>query len=121
LSTFPPAFNIHTPLKMEGLPVFRRAYYFVWPLALATGLASLFIASRTADAVIPPLAPAAAAVSAVVADPGSYGTIKGRVVWEGDVPTPKILVEEGKASKDAEVCGAKQPILSQELLVDPKT
>ncbi|MDR3617816.1 MAG: hypothetical protein P4L85_00555 [Paludisphaera borealis] len=97
--------------------MFRRSTFLLRPLAMATGLASLVFAARTADAAIPPVGP----VSSAIIGQGSYGTIKGRVVWEGDVPTPKVLVEEGKASKDPEVCGVKQPILSQELLIDPKT
>jgi hypothetical protein len=97
--------------------MFRRtARSLIKPVALASGLASLVFAARTADAAIPPVGPVS---SAVVGQ--AYGTIKGRVVWEGEVPAPKVLVEKGKASKDAEVCAANQPILSQELMIDPKT
>jgi hypothetical protein len=43
------------------------------------------------------------------------------VVWDGEALAPKVLVEEGKASKDPEVCASNKPILSQEVIVDPKT
>src|SRR5262245_755131 len=37
---------------------------------------------------------------------GGFGTIKGRLVWEGgSVPPAKNLVEQGAAPKDPEVCG----------------
>ncbi len=101
--------------------MFRRAPFIMWSAALATGLASLFILHRLADALIPPADPAPTAAPAPAVAAESYGVIKGRVVWEGDVPTAKVLVEEGKASKDPEVCAANKPILSQELLVDPKS
>lgn len=101
--------------------MFRRASFFLWSAALATGLASLIVVNRSVDALTPPAAPATSPAPAPAIAAGSYGTIKGRVVWEGDVPTPKVLVEEGKASKDPEVCAANKPILSQELLIDPKT
>lgn len=53
---------------------------------------------------------------------GSYGTIKGRLVWGGaEMPKPKIEQAKGKATKDPEVCAKDSPILSQELVVDPKT
>ena len=97
--------------------MFRRPCSFLKPIAPAVALASLVLATPAADAAIPPVGP----VSSAIVGQGAYGTIKGRVVWEGDVPTPKVLVEEGKASKDPEVCAANKPILSQELLIDPKT
>jgi hypothetical protein len=52
----------------------------------------------------------------------SYGTIKGRLVWGGpEAPKPKVLQEKGKAQKDPEVCARDESILSQQLVVDPKT
>jgi hypothetical protein len=97
--------------------MFRRSAATFTPLAIAAGLAGLLGPARMADAAIPP----AGLVSSSVAGQGEYGTIKGRVVWDGEALTPKVLVEQGKASKDPEVCGANQPILSQEVIVDPKT
>jgi len=65
------------------------------------------------------LAAGAVAAPASAADPGS---IKGRVVWAGsEAPAPKVLIEKGKATKDAEVCAADGAIVSQELQVDPET
>jgi hypothetical protein len=53
---------------------------------------------------------------------GEFGTIKGRLIWGGEnLPAPRILEEKGKAAKDPDVCAKDQPILSQELVVDPKT
>jgi hypothetical protein len=53
---------------------------------------------------------------------GSYGTIKGRLVWGGsDIPPAKNLVEVGQAPKDPAVCAKSDPIPSRELVVDPKT
>jgi hypothetical protein len=51
-----------------------------------------------------------------------FGTIKGRVVWGGDdIPPVKVLEAQGKAEKDPNICAKNQPILSRELVVDPKT
>jgi hypothetical protein len=51
-----------------------------------------------------------------------YGTIKGRLVWEGDaVPESRVLEAKGKAEKDADVCAKDQAIVSHELEIDPKT
>jgi hypothetical protein len=53
---------------------------------------------------------------------GAYGTIKGRLVWEGgSVPPAKNLVEKGAAPKDPQVCAKDAPIASRELVVDPQT
>lgn len=50
------------------------------------------------------------------------GTIKGRLVW-GDEKIPEVKVEiaKGKSEKDPTVCAAAAPILSRDLVVDPKT
>ena len=51
-----------------------------------------------------------------------FGTIKGRLVWGGaELPNVKVDVEQGKATKDPDVCAKDQPILSREIVVDPKT
>jgi hypothetical protein len=53
---------------------------------------------------------------------GDYGTIKGRLVWGGaEVPKQAVLVEQGKAKSNPELCAKDAPILSKELVVDPKT
>jgi hypothetical protein len=52
----------------------------------------------------------------------NFGTIKGRLVWGGaEVPKQVVVEEQGKAKKDPEVCAKNAPILSKELVVDPKT
>ena len=52
-----------------------------------------------------------------------FGTIKGRLVLGGaDVPKPKVDVKPGdEAKKDNKICAAKGELLSDELVVDPKT
>lgn len=51
-----------------------------------------------------------------------FGTIKGRLVWGGsDVPPSPVLVAKGMATKDPEVCGKDEAILSQELVIDAKS
>jgi len=65
-----------------------------------------------------PLGPLAACVVGQTGD----GTIKGRLVWGGDVaPEPKNLVEKGQAQKDPAFCAAAAAIPDHSLVVDPKT
>jgi hypothetical protein len=53
---------------------------------------------------------------------GNFGTIKGRLVWDGDkVDPPKNLVEVGGAPKDPQVCAKDKAIPSNELVIDPAT
>jgi hypothetical protein len=53
---------------------------------------------------------------------GNYGTIKGRLVYDGDTTPPaKNLVEAGQATKDPQVCAKSVAIASRELVVDEKT
>jgi hypothetical protein len=73
-------------------------------------------------AAAPPVAVLAAATTAQ----GNYGTIKGRLVWDGGaVPPPKTAVEKGQgnlpAPKDPNVCAKDTPIPDNSLVVDPKT
>jgi hypothetical protein len=61
-------------------------------------------------------------LAAIVVGQGSYGTIKGRLIWGGDiVPTARVLEEKGKATKDPDVCAKDQSIVSHDLQIDPKT
>jgi len=49
------------------------------------------------------------------------GTIKGRLVWgDQNIPPAKVLVEKGQSKNDPDICAKDQPILSRELVVDPK-
>ncbi len=66
-------------------------------------------------AAAPAVAPTAAAESGGA--PG-WGTFKGRVVFDGAVPSTKILQEKGKAEKDNTVCAVEAPIVSERLVVD---
>jgi hypothetical protein len=80
--------------------------------------AALFLAQSSASAATPP----AALLSTSLAGQGSYGSIKGRLVWGGgDVPPARTLVEKGKAPKDPDVCASSSAIASRELVVDPAT
>ena len=48
-----------------------------------------------------------------------WGTLKGTVVFGGDPPAVKVLVEQGKAEKNPEVCAKDSPIKAERLVVDP--
>jgi hypothetical protein len=62
----------------------------------------------------------ATAPAAVVKAEG-WGTLKGRVVFDGDPPAQKVLVPKGDTgAKDAAVC-AKNEIKAERLVVDPAT
>jgi plastocyanin len=74
--------------------------------------------SGTAPAAPAEEADAAKSETAPAAVAEGWGTLKGRVVFGGDAPTPKTLVEVGKAVKDPEVCGAKEAIPSERLVVN---
>lgn len=49
-----------------------------------------------------------------------YGTISGRIVLDGEVPKPKVLIAQGMQVKDAAVCAVKE-LQSDSLVVDPKS
>ena len=55
------------------------------------------------------------------ADAGEYGSITGQFVVEGEIPERKVVVARGDAQvKDAAICAADD-ILSETVVVDPKT
>lgn len=61
-------------------------------------------------------APAPAATTA-----SGWGTLKGRITFQGDPPPPEVLVAKGdKNAKDAAVCAANG-INSEKLVVDPES
>ncbi len=69
---------------------------------------------------------AAAPPTAVLTGQGNFGTIKGRLVWDGGaVPPPKNAVEKGQSNmsppKDPNVCAKDTPILDRSMVVDPRT
>jgi hypothetical protein len=75
---------------------------------LLTGLLSTLLGIGTLFATRP-----------VCADEAAWGTIKGQVVWGGQtVPEPKVV--DLKDNKDREHCLSKGPIVSEELVVNPK-
>lgn len=89
--------------------VVRRA---PWAVVLA-GLAG--VSAPSAVAGISPVGPLLSGL------PGQFGSIKGQFVYGGDPPSPKVLIEKGKADKDPGVCAASGSLVSQSLAVDPKT
>jgi hypothetical protein len=65
--------------------------------------------------------PAASTTSSAPVKAEGWGTLKGQVVFAGDPPAVKTLVEQGKAPKDPDVCAKNSPIVSERLLVDGAT
>lgn len=50
-----------------------------------------------------------------------YGDISGQILYDGDVPEPKLVIKKGDpAVKDSAVCAATD-LYGNELIVDPKT
>lgn len=50
-----------------------------------------------------------------------WGTIKGQIVFAGDVPEPTVLVKQGdQSARNAEVCAVKE-VVSEDLVVDKET
>ncbi len=73
-------------------------------------------ATPTKPAAPEPATKGTAAPSTTKAE--GWGTLKGRVVFGGEPPAPRLLVKQGdKAVKDAPVC-AVAPIPSQRLVID---
>jgi hypothetical protein len=103
-------------MRVQRLSLTREAGQpaIVAALALAVVLAvpSLLCAGQTP----------VAATATLVLGQAEFGTVKGRLVWGGDdVPPVKVLVAQGQAPKDPNVCARDKPIMSRELVVDPKT
>lgn len=48
----------------------------------------------------------------------AWVTVRGRVVWPGDIPNPEVLNVTGA---DKPACCANGPLVSNQLLIDPKT
>ena len=89
-----------------------------WLRYVSIGLAIPLFCPLFAQAA-PPLG---AVLASAAVGQGSYGTIKGRLVWGGDTAPPaEDLVAKGEAKKDPEICAKDQRILSHALEVDPKT
>src|SRR5262249_26971064 len=83
-------------------------------------------APTTAGGGSTPAATASAASSATTTATAAvkaegWGTLKGKVVFGGDPPQPKVKQEKGKAVKDPEFCAKDAPILSEHLVVNSGT
>jgi plastocyanin len=76
-------------------------------------------APATATAAAPSTAESTATTAAVKAE--GWGTLKGHVLFGGDPPAEKMLVAQGKAEKNPEICAKDSPIKSERLVVDPAT
>lgn len=66
---------------------------------------------------------AAATKAPAAATAEGWGTLKGRVVFEGEIPPPEVLVPKDAPAdkyKDAAICSV-EAIYSQKLVVDPET
>ncbi|MFO0909275.1 MAG: carboxypeptidase regulatory-like domain-containing protein [Isosphaeraceae bacterium] len=84
--------------------------------------------SSTAPAATPTTAstpaattPAATPAPAATAKAEGWGTLKGQVVFGSAAPPQEILIEQGKAPKDPEVCAKAGPIKAERLVVDGAT
>jgi plastocyanin len=52
---------------------------------------------------------------------GGFGTLRGRFVYNGNVPPQGVLYAVGKAKANPEWCAAEQPILEQKVVIDPQS
>jgi len=87
------------------------------PAAVSSGTAPVVETSHAAKTSEPAKAADTPTPAATGAASG-WGTLKGRVVFEGDVPAAKVLVAKGdKEAKDADFC-AKNEIDSERLVVN---
>lgn len=59
------------------------------------------------------------AASTLAAEAG-WGSVKGRIIWKGDVPEVQLQHKKGAAVKDAAVCAAVD-VPAQDLVVDKET
>jgi hypothetical protein len=67
-------------------------------------------------------APVAGMLAAGLVGQAQYGTIKGRLVWGGPVAPPaRVEIAKGTSKKDPNICAKDRPIVSREIVVDPKT
>jgi hypothetical protein len=65
--------------------------------------------------------PSGAGAEGISAAEGEWGSVTGQFLVEGEIPKRKVLVERGDAQvKDAAICAADD-ILSDAVVVDPKT
>src|SRR5262249_17973868 len=74
-----------------------------------------------APAAASPPEPAASGGSAAPVKAEGWGTLKGRVTFEGTPPQATVLQAVGKAEKDPEICAKTAPIVSEKLAVNSGT
>jgi hypothetical protein len=97
----------------RGRPLIECARCLSW-LCLAAPL----VFPQSARAALP----AHLLLAPIAVGQAQTGTIKGRLVWgDENIPPVKVDIEKGKSEKDPNICAATAPILSRELVVDPKT
>jgi len=84
--------------------------------AVSTSTPSAKTGAPPSTSATPTAAPSTTGSAPVTAE--GWGTLKGKVVFGGDAPTPKVIAEKGKAPKDPEVCAKDAPLVSERLVVD---
>lgn len=73
----------------------------------------------TASNTSPQLAPATSpATTPVDVPPTQWVTVRGQVLWKGDIPKPDVLTVTGA---DQPACCASGPLVSNQLVIDPTT
>jgi plastocyanin len=85
-------------------------------LSAALLLAAFAAFDSTRAVAAPPAAGTLLPLAGASVGQSGFGTIKGRLVWNGAMPAPKAL----STDKDPEVCG-KPPIFDRGFAVDAKT
>jgi len=90
-------------------------------VAVSSGSTAKTSTPTTSDSKPAPTPTPAVAGDAPVTKAEGWGTLKGRVVFEGDAPAGKILVPKGDPNaKDSAVCAVSE-IKSERLIVDAAT
>lgn len=116
----PPPNDSH---NAKGLIVMKFATR--WFSAAVTKAAGPFSAFALLAAVTTPAlaaVPPVALMGTQLPTQAGFGTIKGRLVWDGaEAPERVVIAKKGEATKDPGVCAKDAPILADDLVVDPKT
>ena len=96
-------------------PTRAQLLSFHQPSALATKAPTVAEAPAAAGTPAPSSTATTAAATPVKAE--GWGILKGQVVFGGDPPPQKLLVEQGKAEKNPDVCAKDSPIKAERLVV----
>ena len=86
----------------------------------AVQLAADVVGELAAEVVTAPVALASLKKAKKKAVEKGYGDISGQIIFDGDIPKRVLIIVEGANVKNADICAAND-LLSDELLVDPKT